>query len=148
MLHRSSSGFYRMCEEIWQGRWLSTALPHRASGLLLSLLWVHVIKSPDLPAACRAVRFAVPTVRPILNTSHDAITAEVCRRVRGNENLTLPLVLTAANSCCSLPHAKPLLGRWMLCTYACLTCCRGSDTMLRLGSGKIAPDRHFRSRKL
>jgi hypothetical protein len=85
-----------MREEIRQGRRLSTASPHRASGLLLSLLWVHVMKSPDMPAACRAVRFAVPTVRLILYTSHDANTAELCRRVRGNENLALPLVLTAA----------------------------------------------------
>jgi hypothetical protein len=65
-----------MPEEIRQGRQLSTALPHRASGLLLSILWVHVMKSPDVPAVCRTARFAVPIVRLILNMTRDANTAE------------------------------------------------------------------------
>jgi hypothetical protein len=32
--------------------------------------------------------------------------------------------------------------------YACPICCMGSDTLPRLGSGKIVADRHFPSKKL
>jgi hypothetical protein len=76
MLHLSSSGFYCMREEIRQSRQLSAALPHRASGLLPSVLWVHVMESLDVPAACQTIRFAVPTICLILSITRDANTAK------------------------------------------------------------------------